>query len=194
MILQSFTIYDIYKRNAMLFGNDTALVRDENRITHKELFDQINALASGFASKGITRGDRIGILSLNHEKFFHIFGAAAALGAIVSPINWRLSNEEIQYILQDSSPSVIVVDKKHESKIQALSKNSAVNISPENTFCFDNGSPNFTSLENLMEKTTFHPAEVTSDDAFCIIYTAAVDGRPRGAVLSHQNIITANMQ
>jgi len=109
----------------MLFGNDTALVRDENRITHKELFDQINALASGFASKGITRGDRIGILSLNHEKFFHIFGAAAALGAIVSPINWRLSNEEIQYILQDSSPSVIVVDKKHESKIQALSKNSA---------------------------------------------------------------------
>jgi acyl-CoA synthetase (AMP-forming)/AMP-acid ligase II len=194
LILQSFTIYDIYKRNAMLFGNDTALVSGENRITHKELFDQINALAAGFAAKGVTRGDRIGILSLNHEKFFHVFGAAAALGAIVSPVNWRLSNEEIQYILKDSSPSVMVVDKKHEPKIQEMSKSSAISIASGNIFCFDNGSPNFKSLENLMANDTFQPSEVLADDAFCIIYTAAVDGKPRGAVLSHQNIIAANMQ
>jgi acyl-CoA synthetase (AMP-forming)/AMP-acid ligase II len=194
LILQSFTIYDIYKRNAMLFGDTTALVRGENRITHQQLFDQVNALAAGFAAKGITYGDRIGILSLNHEKFFHVYGAAAALGAIISPVNWRLSNEEIQYILEDSSPSIIIVDRKHESKIQELSKINTINIASENIFCFDNDSPNIASLENLMESKMFHPAEVASDDAFCIIYTAAVDGKPRGAVLSHQNIIAANMQ
>jgi acyl-CoA synthetase (AMP-forming)/AMP-acid ligase II len=194
LILQSFTIYDIYKRNAMLFGDATALVCGENRTTHKQLFEQVNALAAGFAAKGISHGDRIGILSLNHEKFFHVYGAASALGAIISPVNWRLSNEEIQYILQDSSPSIIIVDRKHESKIQELNKNNSVNISSENIFCFDNDSSNITSLENLMKSSMFPPSEVASDDTFCIIYTAAVDGKPRGAVLSHQNIIAANMQ
>jgi acyl-CoA synthetase (AMP-forming)/AMP-acid ligase II len=178
----------------MLFGDATALVCEENRTTHKQLFDQVNALAAGFAAKGISHGDRIGILSLNHEKFFHVYGAAAALGAIISPVNWRLSNEEIQYILQDSSPSIIIVDRKHESKIQGLCKNNFVNIASENIFSFDNDSPNITSLENLMKSSMFLPSEVASDDAFCIIYTAAVDGKPRGAVLSHQNIIAANMQ
>ncbi len=194
MILQSFTIYDIYKRNAMLFGSNTALVSGEKRLTHKQLFDQVNSLAAGFAKKGVRRGDRIGILSLNHENFFHIFGAAAALGAIVSPVNWRLSNEEIQYILQDSSPSVIVVDKKHGAKIQELISNSSADVTMDNIFCFDKDCPNISPLDTLMAKDSFQPLDITSDDAFCIIYTAAVDGKPRGAVLSHQNIIAANMQ
>jgi acyl-CoA synthetase (AMP-forming)/AMP-acid ligase II len=192
LILQSFTIYDIYKRNAMLSGNSTALVSGAYRTTHKQLFDQINSLAAGFAAKGIGKGDRIGILSLNHVNFFHVFGAAAALGAIVSPINWRLSNDEIQYILQDSSPSMMVVDKKHESKVQELG--SAIDIASDNILSFDKDSPNIASLETLMKSSKFYPSEISSDDAFCIIYTAAVDGKPRGAVLSHQNIIAANMQ
>ena len=194
MILQSFTIYDIFKRNAMLFGKDTALVRGEYRITHKQLFDQVNALAAGFFYKGIKPGDRISILSLNHEMFFHVFGAAAALGAIVSPINWRLANEEIQFILEDSLPSVILVDRKHESKIKELCKNCSADINPENIFCFDKDCPSINPVENLMQDIYFQCPEVTADDPFCIIYTAAVDGKPRGAVLSHQNIIAANMQ
>ncbi|MFO8084177.1 MAG: AMP-binding protein [Desulfobacterales bacterium] len=194
MILQSFTIYDIYQRNAMLFGNNVALVSGENRTTYRQLFDQINALAAGLAAKGIGRGDRIGILALNHEKFFHVFGAAAALGAIVSPINWRLSNEEIQYILRDSSPSVMVVDQNHESKIQELSQNTVLNIAPDNIYCFDGGTSHIDSLESLMTSSNFQSFDIATDDPFCIIYTAAVDGKPRGAVLSHGNMIAANMQ
>lgn len=194
MIVQSFTIYDIFKRNALLFGKNIALVSAERRTTYQILFDQVNALAAGLYAKGIRRGDRIGILALNHEKFFHIFGAAGALGAIVSPINWRLSNEEIQYILEDSSPSAILVDQKHVSKIQELIQNANVNIIPDNIFCFDGNTSTVNSLESIMQHTDFKSVDVIADDAFCIIYTAAVDGKPRGAVLSHANMIAANIQ
>jgi acyl-CoA synthetase (AMP-forming)/AMP-acid ligase II len=194
LILQSFTIYDIFKRNARLFGNNTALVSGKNRTTYRQLFDEVNFLAAGLASKGVGQGDRIGILAVNHEKFFHIFGAAAALGAIVSPVNWRLSNDEILYILQDASPSVIVTDQQHLTRIQELTQNNAVNIAPDNFFLLEGGTSNINSLDNLMKSGDFQGIDVAADDAFFIIYTAAVDGKPRGAVLSHANIIAANMQ
>ncbi len=193
MILQSFTIYDILKRNALLYGKNTALVTGEKRTDHKKLLEEVNGLAAGFAAKGVGKGDRIGILALNHEGFFHIFGAAAALGAIVSPVNWRLSNEEIQYVLQDSAPSVLVVDRKHKAKIAELTATGSFKIAPENVVCFDDAD-GMESLKDLMKSEPVELPEVSGDDPFCIIYTAAVEGYPRGAVLTHGNIVAANMQ
>ena len=194
MILQSFTIYDIFKRNAMLNGDGTALVSGEKRTTHKQLLSEVNALAAGLAAKGVGKGDRIGVLSLNHEKFFHVFGAAAALGAIASPVNWRLSTEEIRYILKDSSPSVLVVDKKHLAKIPEITESGPFQIAAENVVCFQENDGGAKTLDDLMIDAPCDLPQVSGDDPFCIIYTAAVDGYPRGAVLTHGNVVAANMQ
>ncbi len=194
-MLRSFTIYDIFKRNAMIYGANTALVSGEKRISFDGLFEQVNSLANGLASRGVSAGDRVGVLALNHEYFFHLFGAVSALGAILAPINWRLSNEEIQYILKDSSPSVLVVDKNQENRIKELTDKGNSVVSVDNIYGFDNNCQYFPDLKNIMKSgQTFSPSEVLPEDGFCIIYTAAVEGRPRGAVLSHGNIIAGNMQ
>ncbi len=189
MNLRSFTIHDMFSRNARLFADATAVVTaDGARISHQELARQVDALAVGLASRGVVKGDRVAILALNHEGFFPLIGAAAALGAVLVPVNWRLSADEIRTILADSEPKLIVADSAHLEAAGDLAPSATGRIA----FTSDGGG-----IEGLTDLYADGPAPlapVEGDDPFCIIYTAAVEGVPRGAVLSHANFISANVQ
>ena len=67
--MRSFTVYDIFQRNAAIHGSWIALVCNENRITFSDLLLQVNALAGGMKQQGIGKGDRIAILSYNCRCF-----------------------------------------------------------------------------------------------------------------------------
>lgn len=189
--MRSFTIYDIYRRNAGVSGEAVALVENKRRVTFENLLKQVDWTASGFSRQGIGKGDRIAILSNNHYRFFVVFGAAAALGAIVVPVNWRLSNDEIEYILKDCDPRAIIVDAAFAGNIQDMMAGSLRHVKQ---IYIDATAGKAPCLDDLMISEPFSPAPVEGDDPFCIIYTAAVDGKPRGAVLSHANVIYGNLQ
>ncbi len=189
MSLRSFTLYDIFKRNARIYPGKIAVVAaDGERITHKALLAEVDRLAAGLAARGFVKGDRIAALALNHHGFFPLFGAAAALGLIVAPINWRLSAEEIRYILEDASPKMLVTDADQFERARELAGSDMSLIR------FDRAEGDVPHLSDLMDSELFPPAPITGDDPFCIIYTAAVEGKPRGAVLSHNNIAVGNTQ
>ncbi|MGZ3525088.1 MAG: AMP-binding protein, partial [Thermodesulfobacteriota bacterium] len=95
MRVRSFTIYDMYKRNATIFKDRIAISSENGRVTYGELFDQANRVAGWLSGKGIRKGDRIAILAKNDPQFFPLTGGTAAAGAIMVPINFRLSAEEI---------------------------------------------------------------------------------------------------
>jgi len=82
MNLRNFTIYDLFKRSARLYGGETGFLFNGRGITFGELFDQIKALMGWFGSKGISKGDRIAVLGPNCPQFFNLMGGIAALGAI----------------------------------------------------------------------------------------------------------------
>ncbi len=191
MSLRSFTIYDIFQRNADLFETDTALVCGDKRISFGELRARVDRLAGGLAAAGIGKGDRVAILGLNCHRFFYLFGAAAALGAVVVPINWRLATDEIRFILADAAPKVTLLDAAHAPRVQALAAAGALT---GRLFGFDERVAGLPAMQSLETDAAPAPAGVSSDDPFLIIYTAAVDGRPRGAVLSHGNLVSANLQ
>ncbi len=188
MSLKSFCIYDIFERNAALFADQTALVCKDQRITFKSLLNDTGRLAAAFSRQGIAKGDRIAILAHNCHGFFYLFGAAAALGAIVVPINWRLSDDEIRYILSDSSPKLLAVDGNQEHRVKEIGVSASVIGFGE--------CKNYPTLKSLIASadTDFSKPIIHADDPFCMIHTAAVAGKPRGAVLSHGNIVFANLQ
>ncbi len=189
MSLRSFTVYDIFQRNARIYPGKTALVAaDGERITFKTLLEGVDRLAAGLASKGFVKDDRIAVLALNHHGFFHLFGAAAALGLIVVPVNWRLSTEEIRYILSDADPKMLVTDADQFERAKELAGSDISLVR------FDRAEGYVPQLSDLMDPEFFPPAPITGDDPFCIIYTAAVEGKPRGATLSHNNIAVGNTQ
>jgi len=185
--MRSFCMYDMFERNAALTGRQTALVCSDTRISFEELLTKTRCLASALLQRGIAKGDRIAILAHNCHDFFYLFGAAAALGAVVVAINWRLSDDEIRYILSDSSPKLLAADGNHAHRVKELAMPFVAGIG---------NCKEYPSLESLMASAdaAFSKSDVGADDPFCIIYTAAVAGKPRGAVLTHGNMIAANIQ
>ena len=137
------------------------------------------------------KGDRIGVLSKNNLEYFVLFGAAAALGAVMLPINWRLSSDEVGFILNDGSPKILFADKEYQTVIRGIKEN----LASVQIYCSlglgDDGFVEFSSL--LRSQDDFQRAEVGSEDGFVIIHTAAVAGRPRGALLSHANVLLADL-
>ena len=186
-----FGLYQIIRRNAHCFPDRMCWAESigKRQTTFSDFKNDVDCLASGLCSGGLKKGDRIAVIGRNSLEMFLIFGAAAAVGAVVVPINWRLSITEIDYILRDSAPTVIVSGEEHRE----LVLNGISGISSVKT-CFGlckeadelyplpplpKGSPN----ANI--------SEVEDKDAFVIIYTAAVDGKPKGAVLSQRNMLCA---
>ena len=193
MGLYDFTFYDLIDRNAVAFGNKIAWFEvDDNRtITFSRYKEMVDCLACGLQKSNIKKGDRIGVLGKNSLEYFLLYGAAAALGAIILPINWRLSADEINFNLNDCEPVALFVDKEY----QGLIEGSKGKISSVKTFYnLKTEGGDFLGFDSLMNNQgDFKIEDVSNDDGFFIIHTAAVEGRPRGALLSHSNLLYANL-
>ena len=193
MSVYTFNLYDLFERNSTIFPDREALVFHGEITTFKALRLKINNLAGTFKAKGLKRGDRIAILALNCPEFFVIFGAAARLGAIVVPINWRLSANEIDYILHDTTPTLLFISPDYQELILSLLPNQG--YLKEIIVLAETGRQDFIPFtEFLKEKEFEDETEVEDDDPFLIVHTAAVTGKPLGAVLTHDNILASNMQ
>lgn len=189
--MRDFTLYDVFERNGRLHRNDTALLWSNQRMTHSELLRDADAIAAGLQSRNIGRGDRIAVLANNHYRFFPLFGAAARMGVALVLVNWRLSDEEIRFILSDAGPSLLLVDGAHGERARSLVDGTPldgalVGLDPSA------GAP--VALDEMMGPTPEAPPEGRGEDPFCLIYTAAMAGKPRGAVLSQANIVYSNLQ
>jgi acyl-CoA synthetase (AMP-forming)/AMP-acid ligase II len=115
-----------------------------------------------------------------------IYGAAAALNLCLVLINRRLSPEEVDHIIDDTTPCVIFSDAEMADQAQTL---ASTHSCLDHCFTIDK---NVSSLYQSPPMT--HAVEGHPDDPFVIIHTAAVQGKPRGAVLSQANIILSNLQ
>jgi acyl-CoA synthetase (AMP-forming)/AMP-acid ligase II len=191
MELHGFTIYDIFKRNARVFQNRTAIQSDDGRITFGELYERVNAVAGRLVSEGIRPGDRIAVLTKNRPEFFILAGAIAAAGAIMVPINFRLSAEEVGYNLTNTEPVAIVVDPDYEKTISALCPACP---SLRKRITFGSGGSEFESFDSMLGGRPVNAVELRGEAPYIIMHTAAVQGKPRGAILSHHNLVACSIQ
>ncbi len=191
MGLRSFTLLDLIKRNARFYGSNTAFVFGAHRVTHAEYAGRSARLAAGLAAVGVGQRDRLAILSTNCLEYIDLLGAAAQLGAIVVPINWRLSAEEVAYIIEDVAPRVLIV----ADEFQALLPKGGLDNTMRYTLGF--APTPWRPVSELYQERDTLPADIPGlgdDSSLLIIHTAAVAGRPRGALLSHRGLIAASLQ
>jgi long-chain acyl-CoA synthetase len=193
MGLHDYTFYDLINRNAVCFKYRQAWFEadDQRTLTFAEIKEKVDRLANGLQKIGVKKGDRVGVLGKNSLEYFLLFGAAAALGAIVVAINWRLSAEEALYNLNDCEPEFLFVDAEFEEMIAGAQKKLS---SVKHHYNLNPSGGNFTEFSSLMDTAGgFDSVDVATDDGFVIIHTAAVAGRPRGALLTHGNLMSANL-
>jgi len=192
MSVQGFTVYDMIARGAALHGTAPAVIQGEHALSFREFKARVDALAGGLAALGIGAGDRIAILAQNDAAYFVLYGACARQGILAYPINWRLTAEEVARVLERASPKMMVADVSTlgvvagwpESKRQVphwyqFGSSAAAGFKPFDSLFASSGD--------------VAPAAVSPDHPFAAISTAAVDVVPRGAVLTHGNVIAANL-
>ena len=192
MGLRDFTIFDMIVRNARLFPDREAWVFGNHRATFHQFLAEINRLSFGLKKLGLGQGDRLAVLSQNCYEFVLLYGAAARLGAVMLPINWRLNAQEIEYILLDGTPRFLFLGPEYEAMVKDIF-NNINNITALITF--GEKESTCTPFRSLLEEAGEVPeVQPLQTDPYLIIHTAAVAGRPRGATLSQGNIVASNIQ
>src|SRR6266446_7545873 len=110
MDMHGFTIYDLIERGAALHGEAPALIQGEHSLRFRELPRRVEALAAGLAGLGIGKGERVCILAQNDVDYVVLYGACARQGIIAYPINWRLTAQEVERVVERAAPKMMVVD------------------------------------------------------------------------------------
>ena len=191
MGLYDFSLYDMIGRNARCFRNRPAWFEADTgtTTTFGQFKLQVDRLAAGLQQAGIKTGDRIGVVGKNSLGFFQIYGAAAALGAIVLPINWRLAADEMAFNLNDCTPTAIFTDEEFGDVVAGI-RNQLPSV--KHFFNLNDAGP-FDAFDRLMVDAPLSTESIEADAGLVIIHTAAVAGRPRGALVSHANLLCASL-
>ncbi len=177
-------------RRAALSPKNTALVFREEHWTYAELNRLTNKLAHGLHALGVNPGDRVGFLGLNHPRFFFTLFAAAKLDAIFVPLNFRLTGPELTFIIRDAGLHTLVYEEAFASIVDGI--RGDLNVHEYVCAVEQSGSRGFDHLlHDQRDEDLDYP--VAMSDVALIMYTSGTTGRPKGAMLTHGNIIWNNI-
>jgi long-chain acyl-CoA synthetase len=167
--------------SAARFGDRIAFQFDVEAISFAEIAGRAARCARGLAANGIGRGDRVILHLPNGADWIVIYYAIARLGAVVVPANILLSTGEIDYIAENCGAKAIILPV---AKLSAITTGGMLVVTPEK-------SQGALPLAALMVGTAAAPPEVRADELFTIAYTSGTTGKPKGAMLTHGNIVAS---
>lgn len=177
-----------------LYPEKTALIDGDHSFTYAQINDRVQALCGFFRSQGIGINDRVAIIETNSHAFFEAYYAAAGLGAILTPLNYRLSPREAAFILQDAGAKWLLVG----STFADLTKGVLAEKTPLEGIVWIGGEPPFKTEVSIYryEKIIFahagqfQPVPVKDDQIAHLYYTSGTTGKPKGVMLTHKNVCT----
>ena len=169
----------------------TAIVSQEGRSTYKALKERTDQLAGAMLNAGLKKGDRIAVLFFNCSYFVESYFAAVKIGLVVTPVNFRLTGPEIEYILNDAEPIMLFYGPEFEQTLDEIRERLVSVrhfISPQtNEFSKSVGYEDF--LTGGSADISIPAARVSENDPCQLMYTSGTTGRPKGATLTHRNIL-----
>ncbi|MEV6591116.1 acyl-CoA synthetase [Streptomyces acidicola] len=168
-------------RRARKTPHRTALIHGDATLTYADLYERTTRLAHALRGTGVRRGDRIAYLGPNHPSYLETLFAAGTLGAVFVPLNPRLAGPEIAHQLADSGAKALVHRLSHAGLVADLPGDTGVRT------YIEVGA----EYEALLAGAENEPIDqpVTHDDICLIMYTSGTTGRPKGAMLTHGNLI-----
>src|SRR5437763_8894112 len=152
----------------------------ERRLSYAQFDARISRLATHLRDKlGVTRGDRVAVLALNTTDTLEVQFACGRIGAVFLPLNTRLTVPELQFIVGDSSPKVMIHDTDLAEVALAVAKLS--NVSSALLLGADGSYEAAVATSKPLDRFE----DVTHDDISTIMYTSGTTGLPKGAIITH---------
>ena len=178
-------------RRAHLNPERIALVFEEQEITFDEFGDRVRRQASLFQTAGVCVGDRVGYLGFNHPALLETMFAAQTIGAIFVPLNFRLTAQELTFIVNDAGIHTLVVD----DALRPVLEPAIPNLCCTRYFSSESEAVGWHHLSSERAAAAPLSAAVSVDqhDVAVIMYTSGTTGLPKGAMLTHGNILWNNI-
>jgi len=179
-------------KRARLYPERLFLREEDGReFDNREFNRRVNRMAHALGGMGLARGDRVAALMTNSSEFLEIFFACAKTGVIMVPLNFRLAPPEMIYIIRDSAPQTLIYSPDFADKVKAV---KAAGLPLPRYFRHGGGNlPEDPALSDFIapfsEDEPMPATEITLNDPLFIIYTSGTTGDPKGAMLSHGNIL-----
>jgi len=171
---------NIVTRNAHLRGAAPAIIFDDVVFTHQDVAQKAFQIVRALQRRGVGLQDRVAILSQNRPEYLMAFAAGEIAGWITVPINFRLSSEEVGYILTDSQPKIILVEQQFLDKLPE-------NLGDVKTVLVFDATEADGSFDAAIMQESAEPVEPihAPERTAYFIYTSGTTGRPKGVMIGH---------
>ncbi len=189
--IDGWSLPDCLRQSAQYHAESTAIAF-QGRATDFATFDRMSdAVASSLTERGINKGDRVALYCINCDAFAVAYFGILKTGGTVVPVNLLLNPKEVAYILQDSGAKAIIYFEAFAPAVEAISKelpDILFRVCIGANAAFEEDTP----WQDLLGTTGAAP-EITFDaknDVAVILYTSGTTGRPKGAMLTHTNLVS----
>jgi acyl-CoA synthetase (AMP-forming)/AMP-acid ligase II len=169
-------------------------VAGNQRFTFTELNGRANQACAALSALGLGKGDRVALLTYNGHEFIESFFGPAKAGMVIMPLNWRLTAEELAFILKDGGARAIIFDADFAPVIEQLKEMGDQGSALEHWIGVgDHGLEFAANYEDLLAaQPTDEPAiSASDDDNLFIMYTSGTTGNPKGVVHTHTTVMWA---
>lgn len=164
-------------------GTAAALVHEQRGISYPALSERVARLATGLASVGLHRGDRVVLLMPNRPELVELLWACFHGGFVAVPVNWHLHPDEVAYIVRDCAAGVIVVSDETSGAVTGIPEHvQVVRLSGCET---GSSGPDY---DTLARSRPGQMVMVAADEPAWLFYTSGTTGKPKGATLTHRNL------
>jgi long-chain acyl-CoA synthetase len=182
---------DLLSQHVQRHGRRPALICDDRTLTYDELDRRVNQVANVLRAVGVGKGDRLALYAPNGPAWVEVFFAAARLGAPLVPVSSRLRANELAYLVSQSRPAVLVFDTALRNEVDQLRPELSGSLR-----FIEVGAGDRTALWAVDYGSAVDAAEddepaveVRPEDLHSICYTSGTTGVPKGAMLTHANVV-----
>jgi long-chain acyl-CoA synthetase len=175
------------ERARLFFPDKTALIFEGRAYTYRELDEDVNRLANGLRALGVERGDRVALFLPNIPAFALAYFAVQKLGGIAVSINSLFKTEEVKFIANDAGAKVLFTTEMQreyvpDDELPAL----------EHVVIAEGEAGNDLALDELIARgdSRFRAVDMERDEPAAILYTSGTTGFPKGATLTHSNLVS----
>ena len=181
---------DLVMRQVSVRPDKAAFIFEDDTLTYAELDKGSNRVANGLLNWGTAPNQRIGYLGKNSHHYYELLLGVSKSGGVLCPINWRLAEAEIVYILNDFAPEILLVGPEFMDMVASLKSQVK---------CLKHVVPMEADNENIQHYSQWRDSQSdsnpnierqTTDDALQM-YTSGTTGHPKGAILTNQSLLTA---
>ena len=153
-------------------------IEGEVEFTYGELAELVHLYRNSLYEMGIREGMKVGLYSANRPEFIFAYLAVISLGAVIIPVNNSLVDREVDYILKDGEAALLITDTDLDVSCPSV----------------DIHDLDFRARDNRAKEAPPFPEDLTEDDVCALVYTSGTTGSPKGAMLTHKNLMSNVLQ